>query len=98
MGENKIDLTTEEIEKAKIEKEKFEKKALYWHTAIPTFDHNLRSSFTKDVNLVFTYEQLELNKSLSSGIKLNNWINIIFGVVNLFLFIFYIISIVITSV
>ena len=79
------EISNEELKKAKVEREKWERKAKYWHNAIPTFDYNMRNSLTQDVQTVINFEQLELNKDLSRGIKWNNRLNIIIGIVNLIL-------------
>ena len=78
-----MNLTQNEINKAKKENEKWKKKAIYWHNAIPNFNWDIRKSFTEDVKTVFTFEQLELNKSLANGIKWNNRVNITIGLINL---------------
>jgi len=75
-----------DLNKAKEERKKWEEKATYWHNAIPNFDSTLRGSLTKDVQTITGIEQLKLNKSLSNGIKWNNRINIILGIINLVLF------------
>ncbi len=88
-----MSLTEKEIEKAKKERDIWNKKAAYWHNAIPNFNYNVRGSLTEDVKIALTFEQLELNKSLSKGINWNNRVNIIIGMINLVLFIFNIILI-----
>lgn len=75
-----------DLNNAKEERKEWEEKATYWHNAIPDFDNKTRGSLTKDVTTAFTFEQLELNKSLSRGIKWNNRINITIGAINLVLF------------
>ena len=79
------ELSDKEGKKAKVEREKWERKAKYWHNAIPTFNYDMRNSLTQDVQTVFNFEQLELNKDLSTGIKWNNRLNIIIGIINLIL-------------
>ena len=79
-------LTKEEIERAEKEKLNWEKKATYWHTALPNFNQTVRGSLTEDVKTAFTYEQLELNKSLSMGIRWNNRLNILLSLINLIFF------------
>ncbi len=88
IGGDKMNLTEKEVNKAKEEKKDWEKKAAYWHNAIPNFNYDIRKSFTEDVKTAFTYEQLELNKSLSRGIRWNNRINIVLGIINISLFVF----------
>ena len=83
-----------DLNKAKKEREKWKEKATYWHNSIPIFDHDYRSSLTKDVQTIAGIEQLELNQSLSKGIKWNNRINIIIGIINLELFVVNIILLV----
>lgn len=80
-------LTKEEIKRAKKEKQEWEKKATYWHNALPNFNQTARGSLTEDVKTAFTYEQLELNKSLSTGIRWNNRLNITLSVINLIFFV-----------
>ena len=81
------EITKDELEKANKERKIWEKKAKYWHNAIPNFNYDMRSSLTKDVQTAFNFEQLELNKELSTGIKWNNRLNIIISIINLILLI-----------
>ena len=78
-------LTKKEQEKANKEREKWEKRAIYWHNSIPNFNYDMRGSLTKDVQTATNFEQLELNKRLFLGINLNNWITIIISALNLIL-------------
>lgn len=81
-------LNVSELRKAKKEDQHWKRKAIYWHSAIPNFDHGVRGSLTKDVNLITNLEGLELNKKLFTGIHWNNWINVSVSILNLVLLIF----------
>jgi hypothetical protein len=81
------ELSGEEKERAKKENEEWNKKATYWHNAIPNFDARFRQSLTRDVQTKSNIEQLELNKKLHTGIHWHNWISIIVSVLNLILLI-----------
>jgi hypothetical protein len=85
MTEDKYRLTKEEQEKANEERKKWEKKAVYWHNALPNFNYDMRRSLTTDAQTAFDFEQLELNKKLYWDINLNNWITVAVSVINLVL-------------
>lgn len=80
------ELSKEEFEQAKKERDKWETKATYWHNAIPIFNYTKRGSLTEDVQTVCNFEQLELNKELSNGVRWNNRLSIIISSINLLLF------------
>ncbi len=84
-----------ELKRAHKERKEWEKKATYWHNAIPNFDYDMRASLTKDIQTVLNFEQLELNKDLHIGIKWNNRVNLTLSSINLVLLIANIILIVI---
>ncbi|MBI2103145.1 hypothetical protein HYT55_04855 [Candidatus Woesearchaeota archaeon] len=74
-----------DLNKAKGERDRWAKKATYWHNALPIFN-GIRGTLTEDVQTVTGIEQLELNKSLSRSIRWSNYTNIILGIINLTLF------------
>ena len=86
-------ISSNELKKAHKERKGWEKKATYWHNAIPNFNYNIRASLTNDVQAVLNFEQLELNKDLHSGIKWNNRINLTLSSINLILLVINIILI-----
>ena len=47
-----VNISAEELKKAHKENEEWEKKADYWHNAIPNFDNTRRASLTKDVQTI----------------------------------------------
>ncbi len=83
-------LNQKELKKAEKERDKWKKKAVFWHNAIPNFDYETRGTLTKDVNLINNVEQLELNKKLYTSVHWNNWINVCVSLLNLALLMYQI--------
>lgn len=79
-------LSKKEQENANKEREVWEKRAEYWVNALPSFNEGRRYTLASDIQTAFNFEQLELNKELSTGIKWNNRFNIALSIINLVLF------------